>query len=131
MIDLKALRALCDAATQGDKSFVSVTALQWKILNEIKCNVAERSPKYASDIECWIYAVSDSLDSKANARFIAATNPQTVRALIDEIERLRNDKQYLTSALETTLYALKQVAPVQYRETIEAIEQALKGTDDE
>jgi len=53
------------AKSQGNET-VRVTQLQWKILREIKDTVAEYSPKHASDIEMWIYAVRDSLDAKRN-----------------------------------------------------------------
>ena len=47
--------------------------------------------------------------------------------LKSENERLRNNADYLYAALETTLYALEQVAPAQYRDTIETIKTEIKG----
>lgn len=94
--DLKALRALCDAATQ------------------------------------------------ANARFIAATDPQTVLALLDEIETLRELREYDKTDREANYRKIdaqhRQIE--KYREALGIFdkrkmfeehekEQALKGTDDE
>jgi len=75
-LDLKNLRELCDAAT--DKKWYA-------------------SDKFSEDYYHWGYSIgtdkpNDSdivfycIEDKANASFIAATDPPTVRALIDEIE---------------------------------------------
>lgn len=74
-IDLKALRELCDAA--GD---------EWK-LTEVMGHSHIRDAEGKTVIG---YSTKGpNCIWSRRARFIAATDPQTVRALIDEIERLR------------------------------------------
>lgn len=91
MIDLKALRALCDAATQGDWRFVE----------------NKDQPFYTIETEgerVWHHKCVISNNNCINdGHFIAATDPQTVRALIDEIEQRQAAIRELRSSLDGCL----------------------------
>lgn len=85
-IDLKALRALCDAATDGEWDTEFLTKdLNTNTYARVTCANPEK------DSICQLYwmdtdrYVRNFRNHEANARFIAATDQQTVRALIDEI----------------------------------------------
>jgi len=76
-----------------------------------------------------------SVDCKANAAFIAAANPQTVRALIDEVGRLRDAIIMAREQMqEFANFRMEQgyINPwiVTLKNADDACEQALKGTDD-
>ena len=81
--DTKKLRELAEAATPGP----------WRDANG---NGAASVVSEHSDYGCQIYLnvrtceIADTVNRwKADARFIAAANPQTVIALLDEVARLR------------------------------------------
>lgn len=85
MTDLKALRALFDAATQGEwYSYDKYCNTDKRRLLGVSipkgCDIAE---VHSEDV----VTTRSAEECKANALFIAATDPQTVRGLIDEIER--------------------------------------------
>lgn len=72
MIDTDALRKLCKSATPGP----------WEQINHIVFTET-------GDLE-WVVANARSGNSIIDAEFIAAANPATVLALLDELDRLRN-----------------------------------------
>ena len=105
MTDLKELRALCDAATDGKWSpsradmqsydtdgnpFANIYA-DTKTINLGMHPSGLEEPKELPLPVVLAKCIEEHPDvnCKANARFIAATDPQTVRALIDEVEMLR------------------------------------------
>lgn len=87
--DLKALRALCDAATDGGEKFY-INRIE-EDNGDIWYEIQSSNPTETSALIQY-YGIEAKVQSELalyalnNARFIAASDPQTVRALIDEIE---------------------------------------------
>lgn len=111
MTDLKHLRELCDAATDGEwfaPTPASPTPFVTDGINEFDiCDLYHKAD------DGRIYTKENA---EANARFIAATDPQTVRALIDEIEKYRaalEEIDHFTGSLwpqNETVTAMAQIA---------------------
>lgn len=136
--DLKHLRALCDAATQGEWHVVGLpwnNGLPYIVAGHPDPHVGkaiidlldqdEFSGEDDEDIERQM--AQFQAEQYANARFIAATDPQTVRALIDEVEELRaaleDINKHAQNQREGQGRTLHMIA-------IDRIsKQALKGTD--
>lgn len=75
MIDTNALRKLCKSATPGEW-YVSAPAEHavWKDIGDRRYLIADTSDGFTDD---------------NNSEYIAAANPATVLALLDELDRLR------------------------------------------
>jgi len=125
-LDLKALRALCDDATQGPWTSHET---------EYSVTVREKYGYYMAIIN------GDSSENKlANARFIS-TSRQIIPALLDEVERLRGATEKLNDIYFADLIedfcigngGVCLLSEVQDVETmiIQRIKDALKGQDDE
>ena len=106
MIDTTKLRELAMAATTGE----------WLVerygtgMHEIYINISE------SETETVIGIPPDGssvpLICSADAEYIAAANPATVLALLDEIDRLRADKDHVTSMFESTQKQLNKAIEI-------------------
>lgn len=113
-IDLKALRALCDAATHGPwrvtnyKSSVGENTIQTED-NDVIAWACCEIPKFLDSLEAHAWRSAKTPTLEANARFIAATDPQTVRALIDEIERKDECLKLFHDLLTATNNDLKRI----------------------
>ncbi|HIE1324506.1 TPA: ead/Ea22-like family protein [Pseudomonas aeruginosa] len=85
MTDHAELRRVAEAATPGP----------WEYQAPLKVLAADRT---------WIVLIALShancREDKANSRFIAANNPKTVLALLDEIDRLKAENDAFRSALK-------------------------------
>lgn len=86
-INLKALRALCDAATDGGWT---TKGLHVHAGNVIVCMVMNTKFPVLKATS----SAPTPEKSQINTRFIAATDPQTVRALIDEIEKYKGALEF-------------------------------------
>ncbi|EMN8778378.1 ead/Ea22-like family protein [Pseudomonas aeruginosa] len=88
MTDHAELRRLAEAATPGP----------WEYQAPLKVLAADRT---------WIVLIALShancREDKANSRFIAANNPKTVLALLDEIDRLKAENEALRGALQAVV----------------------------
>ncbi|AYN83421.1 ead/Ea22-like family protein [Pseudomonas aeruginosa] len=88
MTDHAELRRLAEAATPGP----------WEYQAPLKVLAADRT---------WIVLIALShancREDKANSRFIAANNPKTVLALLDEIDRLKAENDALRGALQAVV----------------------------
>lgn len=117
MTDLKTLRALCDAATGG----------KWPLeagrMDDIKAgwfHIYNEQGEYVGRIAGY-----------ETAKFIAATNPQTVRALIDEIEKYRAALGKIADHGMPTKGSDEQTWRSCAMSVDRIARQALKGTDNE
>lgn len=138
--DLKHLRELCDAATQGEWTYEDVFCPDGDQTYRV---FADREPLPTSgweEDEAPNLLLADThyyplVPHKDDANFIAATDPTTVRALIDEIERLRGALEEIAEHgvsqpgalnMPEERWAWRCFNNLQY-----IARQALKGQDDE
>jgi hypothetical protein len=94
-IDTKKLRELAEAATPGP--WVEIERCDNASADEACGVTSKQRTKYGHIVGIFQSDARDECShpvSKANAAFIAAANPQTVIALLDEVESLRDVKNH-------------------------------------
>jgi chromosome segregation ATPase len=84
--DLDELEKLCDAATPPDVEWHHSESVLWACVTS--------KPDGAGFVVC--EANGNAEQAKARARFIAAANPQTVKALIAEVRSLRRHNEVIS-----------------------------------
>lgn len=94
LIDTDALRKLCKSATPGP----------WEQINHIVFTET-------GDLE-WVVANARSGNSIIDAEYIAAANPATVLALLDEIDRSRGTIDIVSAALFAAEKELADLRPI-------------------
>uniref|UniRef100_UPI001872D5EE ead/Ea22-like family protein n=1 Tax=Pseudomonas aeruginosa TaxID=287 RepID=UPI001872D5EE len=106
------LRRLAEAATPGP----------WEYQAPLKVLAADRT---------WIVLIALShancREDKANSRFIAANNPKTVLALLDEIDRLKAENDRLRQGMKGDYDIDAWLDWLKEKERIKAENEALRG----
>ncbi|MCO2436038.1 ead/Ea22-like family protein [Pseudomonas aeruginosa] len=111
------LRRVAEAATPGPWS----CNRHWAIVGGPTLEFTNGAAQQQIAMACWQSWMHEE-ELRNNAEFIAANNPKTVLALLDEIDRLKAENEVLRGALKQFAEMLKSInVPID-------LDEILKGT---